>query len=176
MSILWCIYPFYYWWTLRVSPVFAHMNNVGMNILTQVILWTQAVILVKDIVPWGEITGSEYLFSFSSVRSLSRVRLFGTPWIAACQASLSITNSQSYCQIVFLDGCTNSQSHQDFMRILVALYWHLVLSTPLAALVRLILEFTWLFFFFKPMSLPPAPFFFLFFSLSSFFFFPFLFF
>ena len=31
----------------------------------------------------------------SSVQSLSRVRLFGTPWIAACQASLSITNSQS---------------------------------------------------------------------------------
>ena len=32
---------------------------------------------------------------FSSVQSLSRVRLFVTPWIAACQASLSITNSRS---------------------------------------------------------------------------------
>jgi len=31
----------------------------------------------------------------SSVQSLSHVRLFGTPWTAACQASLSITNSQS---------------------------------------------------------------------------------
>ena len=30
---------------------------------------------------------------FSSVQSLSRVRLFATPWIAAHQASLSITNS-----------------------------------------------------------------------------------
>ena len=30
---------------------------------------------------------------FSSVQSLSRVRLFATPWTAACQASLSITNS-----------------------------------------------------------------------------------
>ena len=30
-----------------------------------------------------------------SVQSLSRVRLFATPWIAACQASLSITNSHS---------------------------------------------------------------------------------
>ena len=28
-----------------------------------------------------------------SVQSLSRVRLFATPWAAACQASLSITNS-----------------------------------------------------------------------------------
>ena len=33
------------------------------------------------------------LVQFSSVQSLSRVRLFVTPWIAACQASLSITNS-----------------------------------------------------------------------------------
>ena len=32
---------------------------------------------------------------FSSVQSLSRVQLFATPWIAACQVSLSITNSQS---------------------------------------------------------------------------------
>ena len=32
---------------------------------------------------------------FSSVQSLSRVRLFATPWTAASQASLSITNSQN---------------------------------------------------------------------------------
>ena len=32
---------------------------------------------------------------FSSVQSLSRVRLFVTPWVAACQASLSSTNSGS---------------------------------------------------------------------------------
>ena len=35
------------------------------------------------------------LSCFSSVRSLSRVWLFVTPWIAAHQASLSITNSRS---------------------------------------------------------------------------------
>ena len=32
---------------------------------------------------------------FSSVQLLSHVQLFATPWTAACQASLSITNSQS---------------------------------------------------------------------------------
>ena len=32
---------------------------------------------------------------FSSVQSFSHIQLFVTPWIAACQASLSITNSQS---------------------------------------------------------------------------------
>ena len=35
------------------------------------------------------------LSQFSSVQSLSCVRLFAIPWIAAHQASLSITNSQS---------------------------------------------------------------------------------
>ena len=39
--------------------------------------------------------GKKLTFGFSSVQSLSRVRLFATPWIAARQASLSITNSQS---------------------------------------------------------------------------------
>ena len=34
-------------------------------------------------------------YQFSSVQSLSHVRLFATPWTAARQASLSITNSQS---------------------------------------------------------------------------------
>ena len=33
--------------------------------------------------------------NFSSVQLLSRVQLFATPWAAACQASLSITNSRS---------------------------------------------------------------------------------
>ena len=39
----------------------------------------------------------------SSVQLLSRVRLFSTPWIAARQASLSITNSQSSSNL-----CTSS--------------------------------------------------------------------
>ena len=36
-----------------------------------------------------------HLVLFSSLQSLSCVRLFATPWIAAYQASLSITNSRS---------------------------------------------------------------------------------
>ena len=35
------------------------------------------------------------IFQFSSVQSLSHVRLFATPWIAARQASLSIAKSRS---------------------------------------------------------------------------------
>ena len=37
---------------------------------------------------------------FSSVQLLSRVQLFATPWIAARQASLSITNSQSLLKLM----------------------------------------------------------------------------
>ena len=41
-----------------------------------------------------------YLYQFSSVQSLSRVRLFETLWIAARQASLSITNSWSLLRLM----------------------------------------------------------------------------
>ena len=41
---------------------------------------------------------------FSSVQSLSRVRLFATPWIAACQASLSITNSRSSLRLTSIES------------------------------------------------------------------------
>ena len=37
---------------------------------------------------------------FSSVQSLSRVQLFATPWTAAFQASLSITNSWSLLKLM----------------------------------------------------------------------------
>ena len=41
---------------------------------------------------------------FSSVQSLSRVWLFATPWIAARQASLSITNSQSSLRLMSIES------------------------------------------------------------------------
>ena len=43
------------------------------------------------------------LVQFSSVQSLSRVWLFATPWIAARQTSLSITNSWSSPRLMFID-------------------------------------------------------------------------
>ena len=41
---------------------------------------------------------------FSSFQSLIRVWLFATPWIAARQASLSITNSQSSLKLMFFES------------------------------------------------------------------------
>ena len=41
---------------------------------------------------------------FSSVQSLNCVRLFATPWIAARQASLSITNSRSLLKLMPIES------------------------------------------------------------------------
>ena len=48
----------------------------------------------------------EHLFMclFSSVQLLSHVQLFATPWIEACQASLSITNSQSSLKLTSIES------------------------------------------------------------------------
>ena len=49
--------------------------------------------------------------SSQSVQSLSRVRLFVTPWTAARQASLSITNSQSLLKLMSIDSVMPSNHH-----------------------------------------------------------------
>ena len=56
----------------------------------------------------------------SSVQSLSRVQLFATPWTAACQASLSITNSRSSLRLMSIDSVMPSS--------------HLILCRPLLLL------------------------------------------
>ena len=43
------------------------------------------------------------IFQFSSVQSLSHVRLFATPWISAHQASLSIINSRSSLRLTSIE-------------------------------------------------------------------------
>ena len=45
---------------------------------------------------------------FSSVQLLSRVQLFETPWPAACQASLFITNSRSLLKLMSIELVTPS--------------------------------------------------------------------
>ena len=51
-----------------------------------------------------KIMASGPISSFSSVQSLSRVQLFVTPWIAARQASLSITNSRSLLRLMSIES------------------------------------------------------------------------
>ena len=45
---------------------------------------------------------------FSSVQSLSRFLLFATPWTAACQAFLSITNSWSLVKLMSFESVMSS--------------------------------------------------------------------
>ena len=45
------------------------------------------------------------VMALSSVQSLSHIRLLATPWIAARQASLSITNSWSSPKLMSIDLC-----------------------------------------------------------------------
>ena len=48
----------------------------------------------------GRLPAESTLTQFSSVQSLSRVRLFVTPWTTARQTSLSITNSRSLLKLM----------------------------------------------------------------------------
>ena len=57
---------------------------------------------------------------FSSVQSLSCVQLFATPWIAAHQASLSITNSLSSLKLTSIESVMPS-SHLIFCHPLLLL-------------------------------------------------------
>ena len=61
-----------------------------------------------------------YSVQFSSFQSLSRVWLFATPWTAAHQASLSITNSQSLFKLTSIESVMPSN--------------HLILCHPLLLL------------------------------------------
>ena len=58
--------------------------------------------------------------SVQSVQSLSHVRLIATPWIAACQASLSITNSRSLLKLMSI-GSVMPSSHLILCRPLLLL-------------------------------------------------------
>ena len=57
--------------------------------------------------PWGTIVKLQ----FSSVHLLSRVRLFETPWTAARQASLSITNSLCLLRLTSPGSAAIQPSH-----------------------------------------------------------------
>ena len=62
----------------------------------------------------------ENVQSVSSAQSLSRVWLFATPWIAACQASLCITKSRSLLKLMSIESVMPS-SHLNLCRPLLLL-------------------------------------------------------
>ena len=70
--------------------------------------------------PWGCLVQFSSV-QFSSVRLLSHIRLFVTPWITARQASLSITNSRTLPKLMSIES--------------VLPYSHLTLCRPLLLLL-----------------------------------------
>ena len=94
---------------------------------------------------------------FSSLQLLSRVRLFVTPWTAACQASLSITNSRSLLKLMSIESVMPSNhlilchpllplpsifpsirvfSNESALRIRWPKYWSFSFKAPSQGLIR----------------------------------------
>ena len=90
--------------------------------LTLLIFFNRIVVQTLLAFPsqYGQLNFHRLYFLFSSVHSLSHVQLFETPWTAACQASLSITNSQSFLKLMSIES--------------VMLSRHLILCHPLLLL------------------------------------------
>ena len=75
---------------------------------------------LKSLFQHHSLKASVHFFQFSSVQSLSRVWLLETPWTAACQASLSITNSRNSPKLMSIESVMPSN--------------HLILCRPLLLL------------------------------------------
>ena len=67
---------------------------------------------------------------FSLVQPLSHVQLFMTPWIAACQASLSITNSWSLLKLMSIESVMPSN------HLIYYSQAHIYTSTPYSCILK----------------------------------------
>ena len=83
----------------NVIPLINKKNELQVNKLPRHCADLNKLEIKKDI-----LYNSVEKYQFSSVQLLSRVRLFATPWIAARQASLSITNSRSSLRLTSIES------------------------------------------------------------------------
>ena len=89
----------------------------------KMIVWEAMQIAEKRLEPKGKEVDADthvilpFTIQFSSVQSLTCVQLFATPWTAACQASLSITNSLGLLKFMSIESVMPSN--------------HLILCHPL---------------------------------------------
>ena len=104
-SCYWKFVPNKFWLGRKFGYICLFKNNC---------CWVFLLSLKKKIELWRKSV------QFSSVQSLSHVRLFTTPWIAARQDSLSITNSRSSPKLMCIESVMPSS--------------HLILCRPLLLL------------------------------------------
>ena len=97
------LWPFTIWWWEYMDSMCFPCENQGV---------IQSICFLGEILWIG--------LQFSLVQLLSRVQLFATPWIAACQASLSITNFRSLLRLTSIQSVMPSS--------------HLILCRPLLLL------------------------------------------
>ena len=88
-----------------------------------IVFWSSASFFSFFLMFWGggsdfsSVISGKFGSRFSLVQSLSRVQLFGTPWTAARQATLSITNSWNLLRLMSIESVMPSS--------------HLILCHPL---------------------------------------------
>ena len=96
------------------------LQGLTLSVLSLQEAWGYVLMVIKKLtfsIWWGVFTSVKqmcaipevcikyyYLSTFSSVQLLSHVRLFVTPWTAARQASLSITNSWSLPKLMSIES------------------------------------------------------------------------
>ena len=112
--------------SIRVFPISCFLASGGQRIGAS----ASASVLPMNIQGWFLLGGTVLIFccprdpqessQFSSVQSLSHVRLFATPWIAVHQASLSNTNSRNSLKLMSIESVMPSS--------------HLILCLPLLLL------------------------------------------
>ena len=97
-----------------ISQSLLKFTSIELAVLSNYLILCRPLLLLSSIFPSITVFSSEsalcirwpkyWNFSISSVQSLSHVQLFATPWLVACQASLSITNSLSLFKLMSIES------------------------------------------------------------------------
>ena len=104
-------------WTEAHQGSLSITNTLSLLKLTSIVTVMPSNHLIRY---WPLLLLPSIFPNISTVQLLSRVRLFATPWIAARQASLSITNSRSSIRLMCIESVMPSS--------------HLILCRPLLLL------------------------------------------
>ena len=126
---------FFPWWLVYVSCVFGRSNgwkswSMLLSFMSKCWIWlipSSTLILIN--IKFNFYDKENKTYTQLSVQLLSHVQLFVTPWTAACQAFLSITNSLSLLKLMSIESVMPS-SH------LILLCHPLLLLPPIFPSIR----------------------------------------
>ena len=104
-------------WICFISLDLVQSYNIHASIYSAFLRIRKITSILGSWTWWKDLKYTVSIIQFSSVQSLSRVWLFATPWIAACQDSLSITSSRSSLKLMSIKSVMPSS--------------HLILCHPL---------------------------------------------